>query len=559
MKENLFRVENTQDRDILGKDKNASGLSLADRTDALQNAIDRAADGDTISLPEGIVRVQRPLIIQGKKNIKICGNHTRFLHTGYDMTACTPQQNNGLFLVDRSENITLENFSVDYAGFTSIAGTVEEKNVGETPWFLLRLYPEFASLTGEENYQTAMSFDPDGAPNYHLSGNGGGMSVKKVGKDLLKVFYKNAEQVQRLSAGEQINIRLCLNGAPVFANYASDRTIFRNITIYQAVTGSFLIGARSGSVTFDHVKITFREGTRQLMTSNSDAIHVKSMTGNLIVRDCVFDGLGDDAVNVHSRAGILDTLDPESRTVRFVDGWSKKPADLNWACEGDTIEFYDPATFLSKGTAKVQRYTDDTLRLDSVPESAARGDVIANLAYLPGVHISHTVVTRNRARAFLMQTRNVIIENCEMNRISLPAIIVAPDIQRWYEVGPAQNITIRNNTMHKCAFVSDSANMGAIVVKASHDAGYAEYPAGVHRDIVIENNTVEETANAGIFVSATRGLTVRKNTVSRYGTRKNILPTGEYAIYLVNCREVELQENRCDTQGAPVGTKGCTV
>jgi hypothetical protein len=132
-----------------------------------------------------------------------------------------------------------------------------------------------------------------------------------------------------------------------------------------------------------------------------------------------------------------------------------------------------------------------------------------------------------------------------MNRISLPAIIVAPDIQFWFEVGPAQNVVIRNNTMQKCAFIEDPANMGAIVIKASHDAGYADYPAGVHRDICIENNEIDETSNSAVFVSATHGLTVKNNRIGRYGTVKNHRPSGEHAVFCVNCTAVETENNVC--------------
>lgn len=516
-----------------------------DMTADLQTLIDQAKEGETIWLPAGQVCVSHPIFIREKRDIRICGQNTHFLNTGFDMTSHEGQFNTSLFIIENSVGVTLEGFTVDYAGFTNIAGKVIETNVGENPYFLMRLFPEFESLTGEEYYRAAMSFDDDGAPNYHLSSYDN-MTVEKIGKDLLKVFYQNTNQIERLSIGELMNIRLCLNGAAVCINLASDNTLFKDITIYQAVCGSFLIGSRSGSVTFDGLKITFREGTHQLMTSNADAIHITGMTGKLTVRNCVFDGLGDDAVNVHSRAGILTAADPASCTVHFVDGWSKKPTDGTWAFAGDTVEFYDPKTFLPKGTAVVRSYTGDTLLLGAVPEAAAEGDVVANLAYLPSVHISNSTVTRNRARAFLIQTRDVVIEHCRMNRISLPAIIVAPDIQFWYEVGPAQNVVIRNNVIQKCAFIEDAANMGAIVVKASHDAGYADYPAGVHRDIVMENNRIEETANSAIFVSATSGLRVANNHIRNYGTVKNHQPSGEHAVFFVNCTAVEEENNVCE-------------
>ena len=516
-----------------------------DMTEHLQQLIDRAAEGDTVLLPSGTLYVSQPLIVSGKKNVKICGQDTHFMHTGYDSKVHEAQASSGLFVVDRCTGVTLENFSVDYADYVSVAGTVEEIDAGEEPSFVLRLYPEFAGMTGEEYYRAGMSFDPDGAPNYHFSVWETDFSVKKIGAGLLKISCRNVGNVNKLSIGEAVNLRLCLNGAGVVVHVASGDTLFKDITIYQAVCGSFFIGQRSGSVTFDHVVITFRDGTQQLMSSNADAIHIAGMTGKLTVLNSVFDGLGDDAVNVHSAAGILTGADYECNTVHFVHGWSKKPADPSWSQAGDAVEFYDPKTFLPTGTAVVRDYTGDRLVLDALPAGVAEGDVVANLAYLPSVHIANCTVTRNRARAFLIQTRDVVIENCRMDRISLPAIIVAPDINFWFEVGPAQNVVMRNNSIQKCAFIGASANMGAIVVKASHDAGYADYPAGVHRDILIENNEIDDTANSAIFVSATKGLTVRHNRIGRYATVKNH-PTCEQAVCCVNCTEMVTENNTCE-------------
>ena len=162
-----------------------------DMTAYLQGMVDCAKEGDTVLLPGGTVCVSRPIVIREKKNLKIVGQDTHFLHTGYDMMAREAQSSTSLFILETCRDVTLENFSVDYAGYVSIAGTVEEIGTEEKSYFILHLYPEFKGLTGKEYYRAAMSFDPDGAPNYHLSTYNDHDVVEKIDEEHLKVYCKH--------------------------------------------------------------------------------------------------------------------------------------------------------------------------------------------------------------------------------------------------------------------------------------------------------------------------------------------------------------------------------
>ena len=67
-----------------------------DMTACLQTAIDEAREGEEIRLPSGEVRVSRTLYVRDKKNVKIVGVGTHFLHTGYDMMTREGQRETGL-------------------------------------------------------------------------------------------------------------------------------------------------------------------------------------------------------------------------------------------------------------------------------------------------------------------------------------------------------------------------------------------------------------------------------------------------------------------------------
>lgn len=223
-----------------------------------------------------------------------------------------------------------------------------------------------------------------------------------------------------------------------------------------------------------------------------------------------------------------------------------------WAEAGDMINVYDRETFLQKGTITISDYQNGTCFIESYTGEFAPGDILANDTFFASVHLENCEVRHTRARGFLFQSRNMLIENCRIYGMSLPGIIISPDVRVWYEVGPSRNVEIRNCTFEKCGINGSSANLGAIVVKAAHDRAGDAYPAGVHSDIRIHDNLFKNCGNSGIFVSATDGVQIYGNRFENCGVLrfdKNVESTA-YDIALRNCRSIEIGENRTDKDSA---------
>ena len=64
-----------------------------------------------------------------------------------------------------------------------------------------------------------------------------------------------------------------------------------------------VIYPRCSDFTFEAFNIRPPKGSHAICPANADGIHVIGLTGYLYLKDCHFDGLGDDALNVHSQAG----------------------------------------------------------------------------------------------------------------------------------------------------------------------------------------------------------------------------------------------------------------
>ena len=114
-----------------------------------------------------------------------------------------------------------------------------------------------------------------------------------------------------------------------------------------------------------------------------------------------------------------------------------------------------------------------------------------------------------------MQSQNMLVENCRFSGHIHAGLFIAPDIKVWNEVGPSKNVEIRNCEFTRCGIGRMAANLGAIVIKASHDVGAAEYPVGVHEGIAIRECWFHDNGTRGIYASAVRGLTLAGNRFER--------------------------------------------
>lgn len=485
--------------------------SPEDMTAAIQRVLDASEEGSCVMFSHGTYRISRPLCVR-KNKLHILGDDVLLLHIGFDPWSREEQEQVGFFDIDGSAGITIEGFRLDFERDTAISGTIESINLEDSS-FVMRLFEEYDWITGRENYFSINTFNSSGEPNYHIASCSGIVETTKIGPCLLKVRYEYTYQLEKATVGENVNIRLVVDGASSAVRMKNSEDIcFRDVTVYQAVKNVFLIEPRCSDLLFDRVRVEIKPGRRQFMSSNADGIHIDGMAGKLEIRDCYFQALGDDALNIHSRAGIVTALAKDIDTLEFVDGWSKEVTVADWCRAGDVIYVYDPATFLKKAEMTVKSLDGNRLSVEQIPYNVGEGDVLCNAAFFAAVEVRRTTVCYGRARAFLLQTENIVIEDCNLYNMSLPAILMSPDIAHWYEVGPCKNAVIRNNRIHHCGHIV-GGGMGCITVQACHDSKSSQYPAGVHQQLVIENNVITDAGCAGIYISSTDGVVIQNNDI----------------------------------------------
>jgi parallel beta-helix repeat protein len=68
---------------------------------------------------------------------------------------------------------------------------------------------------------------------------------------------------------------------------------------------------------------------------------------------------------------------------------------------------------------------------------------------------------------------------------------------------------------------------------------------GVHRNIVFENNTIDGSANCGIFAAGVDGIRIAGNTI-RNACQSPTKPEGSAAVCIVNSSGAAVVNNRID-------------
>jgi inosine-uridine nucleoside N-ribohydrolase len=313
--------------------------------------------------------------------------------------------------------------------------------------------------------------------------------------------------------------------------------------------GLGILSQYSENIFMDSVMVEPRKGSGRRIASFADGMHFSGCKGTIRIAHCRFNGLHDDAINVHgTHLQIVEKRSGNQWVLRFMH-----PQTYGFQAfrEKDSIAFVHPATLGMFAEGRVQhvlRLSDREILLTfdkAAPSSVAVGDVVENTTWTPRVIVRNCLITGSNTRGILVTTRRkVIIEGNEFRRLGMQAILIADDALSWYESGPVKDVLIRNNTFTNCGHLIRPAY--AIVI-APENHQLTDTP--VHRNIRIENNRFSGSSDAVMAARSVEGLTFINNTV-RYMEPDD--PAARYL--LVACRKGTIRNNhyRQAQQKAPV-------
>ncbi|PRP89716.1 hypothetical protein PROFUN_00058 [Planoprotostelium fungivorum] len=306
----------------------------------------------------------------------------------------------------------------------------------------------------------------------------------------------NAQQM----ANNNVNVGDILatrgSGVTFHGIYESRNFSFIDVTITGSGAFGWYLESGYGGHVFQRVKIMRNPnppipgGVPPVLSLSSDGLHVVGMKNGPIVIDSLFEGMGDDGINLLNWY-VTALSYPDSTTI------VAKPPTY-WSA-GDIVRLYaanlEPLGFSRIISITVRPDKNSTIVLTTPHGNATyisdRSNANANFV------ISNNTFYNHRARSILCKGSRGVISNNVFNLTSLGAIFIA--------TGPGEgdystDLTVANNYLENIGASSNNGYGGSITV----NLGSTYVPlAGAFINISIVNNTVKGSWGRPLTVYST--------------------------------------------------------
>lgn len=452
---------------------------------------------NTNSDPEGLKAVG--LHIKGAKHLRISGPAAVIHARGKMMHVC----------IDGGEHVTIDGLAFDYQRPTvsEFKVTKTENDVAEFTIHndsTYRIENESIVWQGEGWTETGglgQELDPETGLVHRLRDPLAGLKLEET-----KPFHIRAQGKHRLKTGRIYQVRNPFRDyCGVFVR--NSRNITWHNVHFRFMHGMGIVSQFSENLTFDGVRIAPDPASGRTTAAWADCIQASGCRGKVLVKDCVFSGAHDDAINIHGTyLQMAERLSDHQIRVCFMHPQTFGFMAFN---PGDEIEFLHSnsmATYGSNRIAEARMEDPKTLLLtleQPVPEKTAINDVIENVTWTPEAEIRDCKVMHIPTRGFLITTRRkVLVENNDFIATNMSAIQVDSDARSWFESGCVRDMTIRGNRFLLC---------GDPVIEI-HPRNSIPNPE-VHRNIHIENNFFHLRGSTAVAAKSTTGLRVSGNKI----------------------------------------------
>ena len=320
----------------------------------------------------------------------------------------------------------------------------------------------------------------DGMGNAQMLWDGTTHAIKPGTGDVFKM--------SQAAVGDTISFRTWSRPAPAICLYRANGVEFRNVVIHTA-HGMGLLAQRSADIAWRGGGVYPREGC--FCSTTADATHFSNCRGLVSVTDARFEGMMDDAINVHATClRIEDIPAPRQIRCRYVHD---QAYGFEVFAPGESLRFIRART-LENGPVVVVTAVEPIdernvlISLDSDVPGYGVGDAVENAYWQPAVEFNGNTVRNNRARAALFTTSGkVVARGNTFDHVSGSAILFAGDASNWYESGACSDVEISGNRFIDC-LTSPYQFCNAVITVAPSVPDLAAQTTPYHRNIRIFGN-----------------------------------------------------------------------
>ena len=492
----------------------------------------------------GLKRMAFPLF--GHKNLTIEGNGSVFMFHG----RLVP------FTLDGAAQVSLKNFVIDFVRPFHAELTVIEKDeaaraiVVETdpvqyPYTFIGNEVYFDRL-GQNDALVGSSilFDPKtrapiyGSSEYSMIRNT--LKAEAAGEGRLRLIdgFRKLPPVGSVLIvyGNHPTSRLCHA-----IQITNSRDIFIENVVVRTAGGMGLIVERTENVTLDGMKVT--PAANRLVATRADATHFIGCKGLIDIKNCVFEQMLDDGINVHGAyVPVVKHLQDNTFLceISHFQQWG-----LTFAEPGDKVALLSRKTilpFFETTISDVRKLNEQrfVITLEKLP--AELPDVplsLENLTWNPDLVMRNNTIRQNRARSVLVTTKGrVLIENNYFSS-QMHGILIEGDNNFWYESGAVRDVIIRSNTFANIGFGNPGGYPLVVSPKFTREqvTGEGHY----HKNIRFSGNRIRSFNGNLVKALSVENLTIDNNTIEFSTDYPKVDP--KVSVRLEYCKNVELKNN----------------
>lgn len=451
-----------------------------DMTETVMEAVAQMKDGGEVELNEGTYhfyeesakamefyisnhdqpmprKVQLPLCGTKKLTMRGKGKGAKFIFHGVTT---------GILLMD-AEGTRLENIDIDWV----------VPPIGE------------ARIAGQrEDGQVEMNWIVEG-----MDGTKGAWMLWDADTRAIKPGTGDVFEFAQACIGDVVSFRTWERPAPAICLYRAKDTQFKDVRV-RAAHGMGLLAQRSENVSWQGGGTFPREGC--YCSTKADATHFSNCKGKISVCGARFEGMMDDAINVHSTCLKIEETQEDGRIkCRYMH---EQAIGFEVFAPGERLRFIRSRTLENGPETKVkavERLDERTvvLTVEGTPEGYGAGDAVENADWQPEVEFCGNTVKNNRARAALFTTPGrVIVKDNLFDHVSGSAILFAGDASNWFESGACRDVEISGNTFRAC-LTSKYQFCNAVITVAPSVPDPAAQTTPYHRNIRVTDNRFEDT------------------------------------------------------------------
>ncbi len=440
-----------------------------------------------------------------------------------------------------SKNIKLRNFTIDYDNPHIIQAKVLENDttnrfiIFETaPWVQYVIKDSLFYGVGEdwEYHPTIASVFEGDTKRVLYNSSDISLHINRVEEISKGVIKANGWFDKRLLPGTVMAMRTYYRPNPgIFISGSKDITI-ENVTVHYA-EGMGLLAQMSENITLNNFSVALKGATDpRYFTTQADATHFSGCKGVIISQNGLYEGMMDDAINVHGTyLKIVKRVDDRSVVGRYMHPQSY---GFLWGEAGDTVNFIRSNTMDIVGDnyiiESINPYDIErvwgakeflvtfTTGIDTcINENVGFG--MENLSWTPEVYFKNNIIRNNRARGALFSTpKKVVVQRNVFDHTSGTGILLCGDCNGWYETGSCRDITIRRNVFINALtsyyqFTNAVISIYPVIPDLENQQSY--FHGRGPKSIRIEKNTFKTFDHPILYAKSVNGLIFKGNYIEK--------------------------------------------